>query len=124
LLESRAVVESLNALMQRFDLVIIDSAPITVVSDAIPLVRLVAGVLVVARMKYTTKSALRHAAEQLEKLKAPVLGVVANVVRPSERAYYPGYGYAAHSNGSARRDSAQELHVPTFEEPLSGPEPR
>jgi receptor protein-tyrosine kinase len=116
LLESRAVVESLNALMQRFDLVIIDSAPITVVSDAIPLVRLVGGVLVVARMKYSTKSALRHTAEQLDKLNAPVLGVVANVVRPSERAYYPGYGYGVSGNGRASREAPPEVRVPPVEE--------
>jgi succinoglycan biosynthesis transport protein ExoP len=93
LLSSHALTELLETLMRRFDLVVVDSSPLTLVSDAIPLVRRVSGVLVVGRMGYTTISAARHGAEQLANLKAPTLGVVANAMPAKDRAYYLGHGY-------------------------------
>lgn len=93
LLSSHALTELLEALTRRFDLVVVDSEPLTLVSDAIPLVQRVSGVLVVGRMGYTTTSAARHSAEQLANLKAPTLGVVANAMPAKDRAYYIGYGH-------------------------------
>ena len=96
LLSSHALTELLEALTRRFDLVVIDSPPLTLVSDAIPLVQRVGGVLVVGRMGYTTTSAARHGAQQLANLKAPTLGVVANAMPAKDRASYLGYGYRGH----------------------------
>jgi capsular exopolysaccharide synthesis family protein len=123
LLESSAMVELLNTVTQRFKLVIIDSPPITIVSDAIPLVNLTGGVLVVARMQYTTRSALRHTAEQLKKLKAPLLGIVANAVRARDSSYYGGYGYRYRANeqvgnmGVAPATTTGAEHRPAHREP-------
>jgi capsular exopolysaccharide synthesis family protein len=93
LLSSHALTELMEALTRRFDLVVVDSEPLTLVSDAIPLVQRVSGVVVVGRMGYTTTSAARHGAEQLKNLKAPTLGVVANAMPAKDRAYYLGHGY-------------------------------
>jgi capsular exopolysaccharide synthesis family protein len=93
LVESRAMIDLLTALSAQFDLVIIDSPPTSVVSDAIPLIRLVSGVVVVSRIGVTTRDAARHLREQLRKLQAPTLGVVANAMPVKGRGYY-GYGYA------------------------------
>jgi receptor protein-tyrosine kinase len=92
LIESRAMIDLLSALTERFDLVIIDSPPTSVVSDAIPLMRLVSGVVIVSRIGLTTRDAARHLREQLTKLKASTLGVVANAMPAKGRGYY-GYGY-------------------------------
>lgn len=92
LVESRAMIDLLGSLTERFDLVILDSPPTAVVSDAIPLMRLVSGVVIVSRIDVTTRDATRHLREQLRKLKAPTLGVIANAVPLKGRGYY-GYGY-------------------------------
>ena len=107
LLSSHALTELLEALTRRFDLVVIDSPPLTLVSDAIPLVQRVSGVLVVGRMGYTTTSAARHGAEQLANLKAPTLGVVANAMPAKDRAHYLGYGTGA--TGTATRTGASPI---------------
>ncbi len=86
------MIDLLSALSEQFDLVIIDSPPTSVVSDAIPLMRLVSGVVIVSRIGVTTRDAARHLREQLRKLKAPTLGVVANAMPVKGRGYY-GYGY-------------------------------
>jgi Mrp family chromosome partitioning ATPase len=58
--------------------------------------RRVAGVLIVSRLDVVTPDAARHLREQLGKLKAPVLGVVANVVSATSDPYYHGSGEAKH----------------------------
>jgi polysaccharide biosynthesis transport protein len=93
LVESRAMIDLLSALSERFDRVIIDTPPTSVVSDAIPLIRLVSGVVIVSRVGTTTRDAARHLGGQLQKLRAPTLGVVANGMAVRGRGYY-GYGYA------------------------------
>jgi Mrp family chromosome partitioning ATPase len=77
----------------------------TLVSDAIPVVQHVSGVLVVARMGLVTRSMARHAAQQLENLRAPILGVVANAIPTRDHDYYYGYGYEYGSNGAGKKAS-------------------
>ena len=86
-LESRAMIDLLTALSEQFDLVILDTSPPSVVPDAIPLMRLVTGVVIVARKNVITRDAARHLRQQLTKLGAPTLGVVANEMS----ANLPGY---------------------------------
>jgi polysaccharide biosynthesis transport protein len=86
-LESHAMVDLLTVLSEQFDLVILDTSPSSVVPDAIPLMRLVTGVIIVARKNVITRDAARHLRDQLTKLRAPTLGVVANEMS----ANAPGY---------------------------------
>jgi succinoglycan biosynthesis transport protein ExoP len=109
LIESRAMLELLTALSEQFTLVIIDSPPTSVVSDAIPLMRLVSGVVIVSRVELTTRDATRHLREQLRKLKAPSLGVIANAVPIKGRGSYGyAYGYYAEPYRSSRAGDAAE----------------
>jgi Mrp family chromosome partitioning ATPase len=79
---------------EKYDLIVIDTPPTSVVSDAIPLVKNVDGVLVVARLGKTTRDASVHLRDQLNNLGAYVLGVVVNsVTRQSMSGYAYGYGY-------------------------------
>jgi capsular exopolysaccharide synthesis family protein len=95
-LESRAMIEFLTALSERFDLVILDTSPPSVVPDAIPLMRLVTGVVIVARKKIITRDAARQLRDQLTNLRAPTLGVVANAM-PASSTGYSEHGAAAQS---------------------------
>jgi Mrp family chromosome partitioning ATPase len=73
-----------------FDLIVIDTAPILVVPDAIPLLTKVGGVLVVGRLRRTRRIALTRLKEQLDAVGAPTLGAVVNAVGKDTSH---GYGY-------------------------------
>jgi Mrp family chromosome partitioning ATPase len=60
-------------------------------ADAIPLMRLVSGVIVVGQLGRITRDDAIHLRDQLRNVEAPTLGVVANRVRAKGRGY--GYGY-------------------------------
>lgn len=89
LLGSPAMVELIRRCEETYDLVVIDAPPITQISDAVPLVGVVSGVLVVVRKGYTHRSAFTGLVEQLALLDANVIGVVVN----SEEPRSGGYGY-------------------------------
>lgn len=89
LLGSRTMVDLLSTLAERFDLIIIDSSPISAVPDAIPLMRLVSGAVIVSRSDVVTRSAAIDLRKELEKLSVPTLGLVANAV-PARRTPYIG----------------------------------
>lgn len=96
LLESDRMREVITGAEQRYDLVVIDTPPTSVVSDAIPLVTQVGGVMVVGRLGRTTREGAEHLCSQLRHLDAPVLGVVVNGVGSGSGAYGYAYGYGAH----------------------------
>jgi succinoglycan biosynthesis transport protein ExoP len=89
--ESDQMARLLEDAKREYDLVIIDTPPITLVPDAIPLMRRVDGVIVVSRLGTSSRGPMRRLGHQLENLDAPVLGVVVNSA--DEKDPY-GYGYA------------------------------
>lgn len=112
LVESQSMRQLLVALVERFDLVIIDSPPAAVVSDAIPLVSQVSGLVVVCRVGKTTRDAARHLRDELAKLSAPTLGVVANDVKVKAQGSYYGYyshGYGPSTDSPASVDGSSAL---------------
>ena len=92
LIESQTMSEVLAKLGERYELVVVDTAPLGVVSDAFPLLRQVDGAIVVARMDKSTRDSAEHMREQLGRLEAPVLGIVANGIKVRRGGKY-GYGY-------------------------------
>lgn len=92
LIETQTMSDIFAELRKRYELIVIDTAPIGVVSDAIPLLRTADGVIVVARIGETTREAATDMRNQLNRLDVPTLGVVANAVKLSRRSKY-GYGY-------------------------------
>lgn len=100
LIESRTMVELLDQLEARYDLVVVDTPPTPIVSDAIPLITRAHGVLIVAWLGKSTRDAARHLRDQLTNLNARMLGVVANHARARRRGYYGYYGYGYADNGA------------------------
>ena len=92
LIENRTMSDILSELRKRYELVVIDTAPIGVVSDALPLLRIADGLIVVARIGETTRDTAHEMRNQLDRLGVPVLGVVANAIKLPRRSRY-GYGY-------------------------------
>ncbi len=86
LIESEAMTWLMNSLEESFDLIVIDSSPIAVVPDAIPLLARVSGVVLVGRIGVTTRGAAQALREQLAQAGAHTLGVVAMSV-PAPKVY-------------------------------------
>ena len=92
LIESQAMGEVLSQLRERYDLVVIDTAPVGVVSDAFPLLHQADGVIVASRIGHCTRDSAARLREQLQRLEAPVLGIVVNGIKVRRGGKY-GYGY-------------------------------
>lgn len=90
----------LQQLSAENDVVIVDSSPLLVVSDAVPLLTAVDGVLLVCRLKLTTTTDVAQLNDLLDRVPdAPVLGVVANDVREPVGSY----AYSSRDGARGRR---------------------
>lgn len=113
LLESERMKDVLRDLEARYDLVVVDTSPITVVPDAVPLLGIVSGVAIVVREGRTTKSAARALRKLLDNLAITPLGVISNGRSATgEGAYYGYYGYALDGDSVADIASAPERATP------------
>jgi tyrosine-protein kinase len=126
LIESKAMSDILSQLAKRYEFVVIDTAPIGVVSDAFPLLRAVDGVIVVARIGQTTRDTAHEMRDQLDRLDVSALGVVANAVKLRRGGRY-GYGYygpAAGGEGVEKPEQPQKARPgqrPRPTEPTKSP---
>ncbi len=78
LLESKEMQSLLDELSTRFDYIIIDTPPLLVISDALPLVGKVDGTVLVCRHLVSRKNDLSKALSTLRFAKANILGVIVN----------------------------------------------
>jgi Mrp family chromosome partitioning ATPase/capsular polysaccharide biosynthesis protein len=98
LLAGESVAPLLSSLAEQFDSVLIDGPSPLEVSDVMPLLSLVDGVLVVARVAHTREPSAERLAQLLrDEGRAPLLGVVANCVAPKQ---IQRYGLSS-SNGTS-----------------------
>lgn len=96
LLESQAMKGVLESAKSLYDLIIIDTPPLTAVSDAFPLLHEVDGVIIVGRVGRNRRDVAQRLHETLTGTGAPLLGVVANGFKSRALgAYGYSYGYAA-----------------------------
>ncbi len=75
-----------------YDLIVIDTPPLTAVSDAFPLLKKVDGVVIVGRVGRNRRDVAERLHETLAGAGAPLLGVIANGFKTGRRGSY-GYGY-------------------------------
>jgi polysaccharide biosynthesis transport protein len=92
LLGSDKMREILAHLAGRYDCVVIDSAPITAVTDAVILSNMVDGVVLVAN-RWTARQQVRNALSRIEYARAKVFGIVLNQVDLNHFGYQ---GYKSH----------------------------
>jgi succinoglycan biosynthesis transport protein ExoP len=103
LLESQRMRKLIEDAERDYDLVVIDTPPTFVVPDAVPLVKQVSGVIVVARLGLTMRDTARKLRDQLDHLDAPTLGLVVNSVDHWRGRY--GYVYEAAVSPNGGGDS-------------------
>jgi len=128
LLSSGRMSEILKQLSEQFNTVIIDSPPTLLVTDAMVLAQRVDGVLMVVKPSVTKWASLRQAIEQLQRVKANLLGVVVNDVNVGRSRYYYYRGYYKQKYGKgyhyAENDAPELVAEPkaTDSDPtVSGP---
>ncbi len=93
LLAGATMASLLRSVAEDFDHVLIDAPPPLQVSDVIPLLGAVDGIVLVARAGHTREASARRLMQLLARVSsAPVLGVVANCV---SRAEVEEYGFSA-----------------------------
>lgn len=112
LLHAPRMAEMLEEMRTLADFVVIDSAPVLVVSDSLAMAALVDGVLFVTEAQSTDRQAVSRARNQLEQVGAPVIGAVMNNFDPSKSgggysySYYyrygDGYGTGDETSGNGK----------------------
>jgi capsular exopolysaccharide synthesis family protein len=93
LLGSRRFSELLASFREEFNYVLVDAAPVGLVSDPAILATQGDGVLLVSDAQNTRKGSTRQAVRSLGAVGANVLGTVMNNVKASEGGYDYLYGY-------------------------------
>jgi protein-tyrosine kinase len=95
LLGSPAMERMLDDVSTRYDIVVIDTPPLLAASDASIMSRISDGAVLVVRAGRTEIQAVRAATEQMQKVGAPILGLVLNDpdAEVAKYAHYYGYYY-------------------------------
>jgi non-specific protein-tyrosine kinase len=106
LLGSKRMQELLEVLQQKADIVVIDSPPVTVISDAVVLSTRMDGIILVFRSGRTRLEAARNALNALKQVHAPVLGVVLNGAGRGTQDYY--YRYRTDYGVQRKHDDARK----------------
>lgn len=92
LLGSEPMAEFLQQISRDYDYVIIDTPPLNVVSDALPIIRESDGVVIVVRANGSTHPEVQKVMESLEFIDAKVLGFIYNFAE-DKRSRYSRYKY-------------------------------
>ena len=97
LLGSKKNVQLINDLKKYFDIIILDGAPVTGISDSLILSSFVDKVLIVSSINHTPKTELKNTKKALENVGANIAGLVINNINSKTDSYgsyyYYNYGY-------------------------------
>ena len=110
LLSSKRFAKALQLLEEKYDRIVIDTAPSQSVSDAMVISPLVGGMIYVVKADSTTYQQAKSGIKRLKDVNAPLIGVVLNQVNTKKAAkyyggdyggYYDTYGYTEDSKNAA-----------------------
>ena len=99
LLGSKRMAEFIEELKGSYERVIIDSPPLTAVTDSAVLAQVCDGVVMVVRAGVTTRHAVQNAVSQLKSLNVRILGALLNGVSTRRDSYYYQYYYYYYYGG-------------------------
>lgn len=109
LLSTPIVERIFSALQQAYDYVIVDTPPVSVVTDAAVLSRVADGVVLVVRPGVTTIQGAQLSKKNLEAVSAHILGVVMNGYNAKKTGHKDGYSYAySYGYYDTKQDSSDE----------------
>lgn len=96
---SEGMMDLIGSMKEKYDYIILDTPPVNLVSDALSLVPVTDGVVLVIRPKYTDRKEVRRAIDQLEFVGGKILGAIANGVQQQKRSYGKRYGAGRYGYG-------------------------
>ncbi len=88
ILNSHTMAELMQQLAGLYDFIVVDSPPLLLVADALPLARLTDGALMVARHRKTRRGQLARALGNLDGVGATTVGIVLSGTQPERRRTY------------------------------------
>jgi capsular exopolysaccharide synthesis family protein len=88
LIESERMARLLEEAESEYDLVVIDTPPVTILPDGIPLMSHVDGVIVVVGLRRETREDLEELRKRLEQVDAPLIGAIANFAAAPAESYF------------------------------------
>jgi capsular exopolysaccharide synthesis family protein len=97
LIGSRKMADLIEELKNKFDVIIFDSTPLLVVTDALILSKHVDGTIAIVRSAKTTYEFARKGLKSLSDLNAHILGIIVNAVDVRRHSYY-SYDYHYYSS--------------------------
>jgi capsular exopolysaccharide synthesis family protein len=116
LLDSQRMADLIEKARQDYDFVILDSPPLTAVTDPLIIGKFADGLLLVVRPGRVEYSALKSSKSLLNQSKVPVLGMAVNGV--SEESGYGGYyyyrgyrGYYREREETSKNDKSLEINL-------------
>ena len=110
LLDSQRMADLVEEASQDYDFVIIDSPPLTAVTDPLLIGKYVDGLLLVVRPGQVEYSAVTAAKSLLEQARVPILGMVVNGI--GKESGYGGYYYASgYYGGKEDKKKSSEANV-------------
>lgn len=98
LLERAKLKEAFASFREQFDYIIVDSAPVGMVSDTLSLSKITDFTLYICRMNYTHKHALSEVVEMQRSGQLNKISMVVNGGNLAEKKYGYGYGYGYGEN--------------------------
>jgi polysaccharide biosynthesis transport protein len=103
LLDTGACRDAISRLKDKFDVIVFDGAPLSLVSDSISLGSKVDGVIAVVRAGRETRGTVARVREQLRQVRANLLGVILNAAQTQSSGYFKeNYrSFYQYANGSA-----------------------
>lgn len=116
LLQSKAMEAVLIEIRQRYDVVIVDSAPLLPVTDAALVASQTDGAILVTRFGKTTRDQAGQAAQRLQAVDAALLGTVLNFAPIRGLAGYGyGYGYSPQRSSTTWRQRRKAAKMASTE---------
>lgn len=92
LLASDAMEQMLHALSEKYDVILIDTPPVNVVTDAMELAKTISGIVLVVRYGRTTDEDVDSVFKRVELANMNLLGFILNGVKSKHAGYYSKYG--------------------------------
>ena len=116
LLASAQMAEILEELSAKYGIIVIDTPPVNVVTDAMELAKNVSGIVMVVRYGKTTEEDIENAYKKIEFAKMPLFGFIINDIKTKrsgkyyKKNYYykKGYGYGYYGTNSEASETAPE----------------
>jgi len=109
ILDHQSLKDLLNQLKSTFTFILIDSAPVMMLPDAINLSRVVDGVILVVKAGVTPKEVVKRASETIKDSGANLLGIILNNVEGALPDYYSyKYKYYKYKYEYEKRKNLQQ----------------